>query len=211
VTTSLRKKIIGVSVVLMALAMICAQTTAAAPSSVEAFAWTDKPWYNPGDSGKLMISVLNPTSNPVEIYNITVIYPWGPRYDANTGAWEGNVTIKLSPPAIMTSGGGHYYTEQDFTIPNSGGSAGGSITITVWTNLPIPLSSSASIQVVGSSPTGAPILNMEMLGLNAWMMSLVVVIVICTIILAIVIFLSTRRTPAAPRVIVPPPTKAKAE
>jgi hypothetical protein len=203
----LRKKIIGMSVVLMALAMLCAQTIAAV-TLVEAYAWTDKPWYNPGDSGKLKISIINPTDKPVEIRNITILYPWGPQYDANTGTWDGNVTIKISPAANMPSGGGKYYTEQDFTIPNDGRSRTGYIHISVWTTNGT-LDTSPLVQVAGATTSGiAPI---QVLGLTTWMTSLTVVIVICTIILAIVVFLSTRGR-RAPRVIAssPPPPKSKA-
>lgn len=184
----------------MVLAMLCAQTVAAT-STVTVDAWTDKPWYNPGDSGKLGISMLNGLAIPVEVYNITITYPWGPRYDASSGEWEGNETIKISPPAIMTSSGGKYYTEQDFTIPNDGGATGGTIAITIGTSNGTK-TASAHIQVAGTT-SSVPMVNAEMLGLNTWMTSLGVIIVICTIILAVVIFLSTRER-RVPRMVAPP-------
>jgi hypothetical protein len=199
----LRKKIIGVSVLFMALAMICAQAVAAQPM-VTVDAKTDKPWYNPGDTGVLQISVLNTLNNPFSIINISITYPWK-AYDANTGNWIGNETIRLAPSVAVHEKGGSYYTTADFTVPNDGGARGGDIGITVGTtNGTYP--TSAYIQVVGTTTIG--VMPIEMLGLSTWMTSLGVIIVVCTIILAAVIIVATRGA-RVPRMIASPVPKVK--
>lgn len=189
------------------LAMLCTQSVAAQAITLDA--WTDKAQYDPGEKGKLKISILNGMDNPVEIYNITIMFPWF-LYDADKGEWVGNETIKGEPLATMTSAGtenDHYYKEVEFTIPRDGRAImGDTIAIGVWTSEGL-INGNADIVVA------APSWPMSIVDLDMWMTSLTVVIVICTIILAIVIFLSTRR-PRAHRFVAPPPPpkpKAKAE
>jgi len=195
---TLRKNIIGMSVTIAFLAMLCIQPAAA--QAIRVHAWTDKPQYEPGQKGKLKVSILNELDEPVEIQNITIEYPWF-RYDADKGEWVGNETFKGEPLATLTSKGGDYYQEVEFTVPSDGRAImGDTIYIDVWTSKGRILGS-ASLSV------SAPSLPMLVVGLNTWMTSLMVVVVICTIILAIVVFLATRRTRVPPL----PPPKAKAE
>jgi len=208
----LRKKIIGMTVIIAVLAMLCTQSVAA--QNVTVRAWTDKPQYDPGEKGKLKISILNELDDPVEIYNITIIYPWHV-YDAKEGEWVGNATMKGDTRilATMTSKGDeddHYYREAEFTVPSDGRAVmPGSITVYVWTNEGL-ISESASLSVA------APSFPMSLTDLGMWMTSLIVSVVVCTIILAVVVLLATRRT-RAPRALVtrapapPRPPKPKAK
>ena len=204
---TVRKKIIGVSVVIAVLAILCTQSVTAQPPvpGITLNAWTDKPQYEPGEKGKLKISVLNELDKPVDIYNITLAYPWKV-YDADKGEWMGNDTIKGETHILATMGSkgaanDHYYKEVEFTVPSDGRAImGDTIYIDVWTSEGrIPGSASLSVS--------APSWPMLVVGLDTWMTSLMVVVVICTIILAIVVFLATRRTRVPPL----PPPKAKAE
>ena len=68
----------------------------AAAQGVLVTIWTDKPQYNPGETGKLRISVLNQLDTPVEIHNITVTFPWF-HYDASENKWKGNETKEGNP------------------------------------------------------------------------------------------------------------------
>lgn len=203
---TVRKKIIGVSVVVALLAMLCAQSvTADVPDDITFDAWTDKPQYNPGDSGVLTISILNEQSGPVEITRIYIEYPWFV-YDASEDTWLGNATFEGTPLAILTSKGGDYYKEVDFTIPTDG---------RVLMDDYIIIVIDTSVGDITPPETLVPLnvasisLPMEIVDLDLWMTSLIVAVVICTVILAIAVFLS-RRAPA-PRFVAPPPPKPKAK
>lgn len=199
------------------LTMLFAQSVAAQNITVDA--WTDKPQYDPGEKGKLKISILNELDDPIEIYNITIIYPWHV-YDANKDEWIGNESVKgdTSILATMTSKDSeddHYYLDVTFTVPSDGRAVmSGSISIGIWTSDPVLderlHTTSASVSVA------APSIPMSVMELDMWMTSLIVAVVVCTIILAIVVVLSTRRA-RAPRALVtrapaiPPPPKPKAK
>jgi len=198
-----KKKIIGVSVVIALLAMLCAQSVAAQVSGVTVNVWTDKPQYKPGEKGILKISVLNERDEPIEIRNITIEYPWF-AYDAKEGEWVGNETLKLDPAEILSSKGGHYYKEVEFTIPSDGRAImEGPLRIDIATNKGvIPVFPDLSVATLS--------LPVSIVALDTWMTSLTAVIVVCTIILAAVIFLATRR-PRTPRIVAPPPPPPKAK
>lgn len=203
----MRKKIIGVSVVVALLAILCAQSVAAQPpADVTVYAWTDKPQYNLGDSGVLKISILNERDEPIEIIRIYIEYPWFV-YDANEDTWLGNETFEGTPLAILTSKGGDYYKEVDFTVPTDGRApTQDNIRIEIYTSVEdtSPLIRGASLNVASQS------LPMQIVDLDVWATSLIVAVVICTIILAIAVFLS-RRSPAPRFVAPPPPPKPKAK
>jgi len=206
-----RKKIIGMSLVMAILGILCAQSVIAQPSvdDVTVYVWTDKSQYKPGEKGILKISVLNERDDSIEIRNITIHYPWY-TYDANKGEWSGNETIKLDPAETLPSKGGHYYREVDFTVPTDGRVTGyplggGYVDIVMGTDKG-PIGIDVSL-LVGSVSIPALIT-----GLDTWMTSLLVALVVCTIILAIVIFLATRGARATEFAAPPPPKpKAKAE
>jgi len=196
------------SVVIALLAMLCAQSVAAQVSSVYVYIWTDKPQYKPGEKGVLQISVLNNRTEPIEIKNITIEYPWF-AYDAEKGEWVGNATIKLEPAEILASEGGKYYKEVAFTIPTDGRVA------------QYPYSAAEVEIVIGTSkgliPEDVPLIissvstPMLVAGLDMWMTFLIVAAVVCTIILAIVVLLATRGARASRFEALPPPPKPKAK
>jgi hypothetical protein len=199
-----RKKIIGMSVVIAVLAILCVQSVAA-----QANAWTDKPQYNPGEKGKLEISMLNEYDKPVSIYNITIRYPWY-MYDAKEAKWMGNDTIKGDTSILKTmtekgSSDDHYYKEVDFTVPSDGRAVSGYVNITFWTSEAIINEPHATYLDI-AIPIPA-----SLAGLDTWMVSLIVAVVVCTIILAIVIFLATRRARPYGFEALPPPPKPKAK
>ena len=195
------------------LAMLCVQSVGAQDLTVTV--WTNKPQYDPGEKGVLKISILNKEDEPYEIYDITIDYPWKV-YDAEKGEWVGNETIKGDTRilATLTSKGGDYYKESEFTVPSDGRAImGNTIHIKINRSDPDPDTPSRLQTATASLSVAAPSFPMSIVDLDTWMTSLTVVIVICTIILAIVVFLSTRRA-RAPRALAlppPPPPKAKAK
>ena len=201
----MRKKIIGMSVVIALMAILCAQSVTAQNLTVNT--WTDKLQYHPGEKGKLKISILNELDEPVEIYNITIEFPWF-RYDAEKGEWIGNETIEGEPLALIESDGGDHYEEVPFTVPTDGRAVMGStIDIDIVTSKGIR-SGDTNLLI------NAPNWPMSIVAFDTWMTSLIAAVVVCTIILAIVVLFATRRTQAPraliPRATAPPPPKAKA-
>jgi hypothetical protein len=204
----MRKKIIGMSVVIALLAILCAQSVTAQNLTVHT--WTDKIQYKPGEKGKLKISILNELDEPVEVYNITIEFPWF-RYDAEKGEWIGNETVKGEPGkplALITSDGGYHYEEVPFTVPTDGRAVIGSpIDVDIMTSKGMR-SGDTDLLIA------APNWPMSIVAFDTWMTSLIVAVVVCTIILAIVVLFATRRTQAPraliPRATAPPPPKAKA-
>src|SRR2546428_8902688 len=81
------------------------------PAHAQTVNWrADKSAYIPGDTGTLTITIINTGSNPLEVRNVTVYYPWA-GYDTN-GKWltGGNISYNFSPFKELTSvsGGGPY-------------------------------------------------------------------------------------------------------
>ncbi len=194
----LRKKIVAMSVVAAVLLSFFAQfiavTYAEVPAEFRVQVWTDKTQYDPGDKGKLRISILNGLDKPVDINEIYIEFPWL-TYNAHTDEWEGNVTLPEDGDealATIQSSGGDYYTEVPFEVPNDGRVGG----LTDWgslANVHVDTSEGeddfhAYISVMSST------LNMAIAELGNWMTILTAAIVICTIILAAVMFLSMRRS-----------------
>jgi len=195
----MKKQIVGMSVVIALLAILCAQSVTA--QALVVHTWTDKLEYKPGEKGKLEISVLNQLDDYVIIYNITIEYPWF-HYDAEKGEWVGNATIEGEPLATLTPKGGDYYREEPFTIPSDGTAImADGIDIEIWTNEG-RISGDTDLQVATYS------VPMSIVDLNMWMTSLIAAVVVCTIILAIVVLFATRRTQAPGALIPTAPTHA---
>jgi hypothetical protein len=191
------------------LSILYAQPVTA--QGVTVTAWTDLRQYEPGQTGKLYITVRNDLPDTdVIIKNISIMYvPWHAYVKDH---WEGNESF-TNIDQICKMDGGVYYKEVTFTVPTGGRgvSAQAGITVKLDKTAYNPGTEYVGINVVGS-PYPMTIEDMDL-----WMTSLTVAVVVCTIILAIVIFLATRsiRAPGAfiPRAAVPPPPpkpKAKA-
>lgn len=191
---TLRKKIVAMSVVAAVLLSFYVQfiavTYADVPAELRVQVWTDRTQYDPGDKGKLRISILNGLDKPVDINEIYIEFPWL-TYNAHTDEWEGNMTLpedEEEPLATIASNGGDYYTEVPFEVPNDGRVGG----LADWANVHVDTSEGeddfyAYISVMSST------LNMAIAEMGNWMTILTAAIVICTIILAAVMFLSMRR------------------
>lgn len=194
---SMRKKIIATAAVIAFLVTISTQSVAAYTPipGITITAWTDKTQYAPGEKGKLKISILNSLPRPVDIREIYIEFPWY-AYNAQTSMWEGNETIKGTPVDTISSEGGHYYREVEFTVPNDGRAT--ALSAVGWSEIMIDVDASEGkaddfpADLLVMSPT----VNMALVDMDRWMTILTVAIVICTIIIAAVVFLSSR----APRI-----------
>src|SRR2546425_9615205 len=100
------------------------------PAHAQTVNWrADKSAYIPGDTGTLTITIINTGSNPLEVRNVTVYYPWA-GYDTN-GKWltGGNISYNFSPFKELTSvsGGGNniFYTTPPFSLSSFWGAAAG--------------------------------------------------------------------------------------
>lgn len=115
----------SVIVALLALTFAIAQPVQAQSISARA----DRPSYVPGESGNLIVNIVNenPTET-LEIRNITVYFPWAQLVDGKwpTGA---NVTINYSSWKVLGSSasGNNVLTEQiSFSTPSWYGGGGAS-------------------------------------------------------------------------------------
>jgi len=165
------------------------------PTTVNIYTWTDKTNYSPGEKSVLKIVIRNDrTDQDLILQNITILYPWF----AYTGEkWEGNDTIKIEPPPVITKNGGTYTKSVDFTIPADGRAISGIYTQSPQINIvvtvdkaPYQYSRSAPIYIK-STPLYMSFEDMDKL-VTLFTIQVVLVIV-CTIIIAATIFLSARR------------------
>jgi len=153
---------------LLAFFLLLSVSVTAALPEVEIYAWTNRASYQPGDRGKLYITIKNDRDDAITIYNITVIFPW---YTYVKDHWDGNITIKDIDEAIP-GGGKTYSTEVEFSVPNDGRAAGGSAYINVMTDArSLPYSGSANIPVAW--PTTSP-------ATNNLIIILIAIVLVCT-------------------------------
>ena len=162
------------------------------PETVNIYAWTDKTYYEPGESGKLTIVVRNDRKDvDLILYNITITYPWF----AYTGEkWEGNETITVGETLLKNGGNVKTFT-RPFTVPPDGRA----VTYTYGARITVRANVDKSPFHYEAYPyiyiTSVPYL----MSISDWdkLMTLVtihvVLVIVCTIILAATIFLSRRR------------------
>ena len=133
-------------------------TLAIAPShatfSPVVYAHTDKPSYNPGDSGTLYITVRNQGTQAFTVQNISITYPW---FAFVTNHWDGNVTTTGIAQAIAANQ--QYNTQYSFTVPNDGrvGTFGGTIQIRVGTDINSGSYYSGQAPIAYTLPTYQPL------------------------------------------------------
>ena len=83
------------------------------------YAKQDRASYVTGDSGTMTITIVNTGSQPLQLNNITVFWPWagfGP-----DGKWQGNQTSTYSGQFLAAPGGtssSTFTTTFQFTIPS---------------------------------------------------------------------------------------------
>lgn len=160
------------------------------------YAWTDKPSYDLGANGVLTIVIRNDrTDQDLILENITIEYPWF-AYVGNK--WDGNDTVKPSPPFVLSKSAGNVYkTTVGFTVPTDGRVTGGTslsspqIAVVVSVDKsPYEYTSNPSIYVK-AVPLYMAFQDMDKIVMLFTL--LVVLAIVCTIIIAATIFISKRR------------------
>ncbi len=148
-------------------------------------AWTDKPQYLAGQTGKLYITYNNDRNDPVTIRNITIVYEEWCAYINNV--WVGNTTYEPKDTEKSVTEETAYTFETSFTVPSDGRARTTDVYIIVYTNEPIPdsLSIHEGIRLVETDAYMEQIVTLFTIQ--------VVLLIVCTIIIAATIFLSARR------------------
>ena len=177
----LKKKTLTLSA-MVALALILV-VPVQAYANFGVYGYVDKIQYDYGESGKLMIWIVNEGDEPLILHNITVYYPWH-----MVLPWEGNFT-EGDIDEVIPVGGNMSYTF-DFTVPDDFGpiSSGQIETLVVtdkrtrvqnlWMNIVSP-------------PYSMSLQNMD--NLITLITVLVILVIIAAIIIAAAVFLSGRR------------------
>jgi hypothetical protein len=83
------------------------------------YAKQDSSSYVPGDSGTMSLTIVNTGSQPLQLNNITIFWPWA-GYGSN-GKWQGNQTSTYSNTFLAAPGGtssSTFTTSFTFTIPS---------------------------------------------------------------------------------------------
>lgn len=184
--------IIATLVLLMNVSPALAQEL---PKEVIVKVWTDKPYYKPGEEGKLTIVVMNNGEEAgIFIENISITYPWWPTYI--DGKWVGNDTIFPTKTEKGLEYGDIYQVERSFKIPRDGRAKSGTITVRVYFAGDRPPRTEFINLVVDTAPPS------DIEGLDR-IVSLLAVQIILTVVVALVlaaaIYLSAKRLRRVPR------------
>jgi len=198
----LKMKYLAFMITAMAVSALLLSSSAHAQvpaATVNIYAWTDKPYYNPGDKGVLKIVIRNDrTDTDLILQNITIEYPW---FGYMGDRWEGNTTITPSS-IVLSKNGGTYSTTTEFTVPTDGRAAtlstGSTIDIRVAVDKQpyyYPVFGPYTVTLyVRSVPTYTLPEGMDKIVTLFTIQT--VLIIVCTIIIAATIFLSARRPQA---------------
>jgi hypothetical protein len=83
------------------------------------YAKQDSSSYVPGDSGTMSLTIVNTGTQPLQLNNITIFWPWA-GYGSN-GKWQGNQTFTYSNTFLAAPGGtssSTFTASFSFTIPS---------------------------------------------------------------------------------------------
>lgn len=186
----------------IAVALLIASTSAtyAQPPSatVNIYAWTDKTYYNPGESGKLTVVIRNDrTDQDLILYNVTVVFPW---FVYTGDKWEGNITVILSRLEPLQKNGGVSKHVIDFTVPSDGRASFSAYYFQAEIYIEVavdkaPYRYDEDVPIyIKSAPLYMSLEDADKL-ITLFTVQVILVIV-CTIIIAAAIFLSMRRPKA---------------
>lgn len=145
--------------------------------------YTEKPSYNPGQSGTVTLFVYNRGPEDTVLKNVTVRYPW---YNP---AWGGNDTF--ANINVTLSSGESWNGSKTFTIPSDSRAAPGTITVaavyTVGTSTQT-VEDDVMMSIVNPSDVSQSIDR-----LINYVTVAIALMVICTVIIAAAIFLGASK------------------
>ncbi len=122
----LRKRSFALAITVVALLLAPYFANASAISIITA--WTDQPFYSPGQKGTLNIDYYNARTEAIEIKNITVVYTAWNAYIG--GSWVGNQTYNYTG-LTLASNGINVFSDITFTVPTDGRVAGGGTSVQI--------------------------------------------------------------------------------
>jgi hypothetical protein len=188
---NLKGKILIVSMI-AALAILALSPATHAAAGVIVYGYTDKAYYNPGDTVTLTVFMHEAGTDTIIMINATVVYPWV----NSTYPWlSANQTISAKSTAI--SQGESWNFTATFTIPNDGRANIASSNIVIYyyykdSGVLSPGSAALSVLHVNAVPFLFSLANMDTV--ITMIMVSAVLLIISALIIAAAIFLS-RRTP----------------
>jgi hypothetical protein len=121
-------KKIAIIIALIYLLAQCVSLMSLAHAQKTITAWTDKPIYNPGESGTLYIAFYNTRDGAVTVKKIVIFFE-GWRAFKN-GKWEGNKTLEINK---ALASGEAYSINTDFNVPTDGRAIDTTVEIEVYT------------------------------------------------------------------------------
>jgi hypothetical protein len=188
----MKEKIVAL-LLMISTASILLSAASADMTGIQVRAYTTDLQYMPGQTGTLYIVVLNYLANPIEIKNITIYYPWF-NYVKDKG-WTGNDTIILSSTEkTLSSDGGKFEKEVQFSIPNDGSllhAVFSSADITVYDKDGNAITTAEAYINVAVPTSYTSVQDVDKL--TTLFTVQVILLIVCTIIIAATVFLSVRR------------------
>jgi hypothetical protein len=167
-------------------------------ATVTVYGYTDKYYYSPGESVKLMFWVYNEGPDKIILENVTVQFPW------HKPVWDGNITIPAANTVLDK--GQSWNRNVTFTIPNDGRANNGgpiSVEVVYWIGGTVYKTKQTACSLNINPLPELALKDMDKL--LTLITVQVVLVIVCTIILAATIFLSRRR----PKTVFEEETKAE--
>jgi len=190
-----RRKIVAAFLMFTVLCLFQSSlSNAQVEQTVNFYAWTDKPYYSPGEKGTLFLVVRNDrTDVDLKIERIEIYYPW---FSFTQNGWEGNST-KEPNFMIKIRGENPYFGHDNFAVPSDGRAVSGAIKVKIYVDktpfqYPEALNQYYEIPVnVAANPQYTQIKGLDKI--ETLLTIQAILTIVCTVIIASTIFLSVRR------------------
>ena len=158
-------------------------SAARAGPTVNVSGYTDKPSYNPGQSGTVTLFVYNQGPDDIVLKNVTIWYPW---YNP---AWGGNDTF--TNINVTLSKGESWNGSKTFTIPSDSRASTGTIMVSaVYTLGTSTQTEEGDVMIVVVNPSDV---SQSIDRLINYVTVAIALMVISTVIIAAAIFLGAHK------------------
>lgn len=127
-------KKLAILLALVAISIVLSTPVAAQDIEAEAWISLDKTPYEPGQQGKIFITVRNVGDDPIEVKNLTVEFSQWMRYTDE--GWDplGNETVIYDPVVIIPSKEGVALDAITFTVPDDDRAHSTLVDLAIYTN-----------------------------------------------------------------------------